>query len=62
MTLQQLGGLFSSARQSNAVIVIVPGPVPRHLPLRSRPSRDRQRPAALAPNRFREPILPYGIL
>ena len=61
MTLQQLGGLIPAACQSNAVIVIVPCPVPQRLPLRNRPFRDRPRSAALAPSRSREPILPSGI-
>ena len=62
MTLQQLGGLVPAACQSNAVIVIVPRPVPRYLPLRRRPYGDRHRTAALAPSCSREPILPSGIL
>ena len=62
MTLQQLGGLIPAVYQSNAIIVIVPRPVPRYLPIHSRPFRDRLRSAALAPSRSREPILPSGIL
>ena len=47
MTLQRLGGLIPAACRSNAIIVIVPRPVPRYLPIRSRPFRDRHRSAAL---------------
>ena len=55
-------GTLPAVYQSNDVVVIVPGPVTRLLPLRSGPYGDQQRSAALAPSRSREPILPSGIL
>ena len=47
MTLHPLGGNLPVACQPKAVVVIVPHPIPRHLPLQSRPFRDRLRSATL---------------